>query len=450
MSRTRRLIGGIATSFVSRGLAALAPLVTVPAALGFLGVGPYGAWAAALALTSFAAFADLGIGAGLMTKLADALAVGDRARASRLIASGYAAVGSLCALVLVALWSLAPFVDWSVLITGTREEPGVETRGIVLVTLTAFIVGVVTSLIVRVQYGAQQIAGSNLWSSAGSIAGIVMTFAAVGIASGQAQFIAIVSFTPIVVALANTAWFFSLGRGRAFRPRFRDIGRIEIVALLRLGWRFLAIQILMTLSLSTDAWIVGQAVSLEAATAYSIPARIFAVIGVAVSVLTIPLWPSNAEAIRQGDVAWVRRITRRMTIISPAVAAALAVAGIVWGPAAIDWWLDGAIETPSAFLIGLGAWAVVQAIVAPAFMVQNSVEVLRPQLIGYLLLLIAVPLKFVVASSAGYEFLPFVSVACYCVLIWPAALIGYRRSMAVARRRSERTEGIADEPSRTR
>ena len=66
--RSRVLVGGLATSVLSRGVAVLVPLAIVPVSLHYLGASGYGAWAASLAVTSMLLFADLGIGTGLMTR----------------------------------------------------------------------------------------------------------------------------------------------------------------------------------------------------------------------------------------------------------------------------------------------------------------------------------------------------------------------------------------------
>lgn len=431
-SRSRRLVIGMSASAISRGLAALAPLITVPVSLQFLGVSGYGAWSAALALTAFTAFADLGIGAGLMTKLSAALATDNLGLAKRLVSSAYVAVVSLIAALLGLLWVSQSFVDWATVVGGDGSRDDGDVSAIALITISAFLINAAAMLIVRVQYAAQQVPASNVWQAAGSLAGIAAIYIAAGVSEDKSEFVAVAAFTPAAIAIINTVYFFAFGPGRTWRPEFHGFHWTETRELAKIGSKFLIISVLMAASLSTDSWIIAHAVSLEAVTEFSIPARVFAVIGTAVSVLSIPLWPANAEALSNGDLDWVRRTTHRMTVIAPVVVAILAIVGVLIAPTALDWWLGGSVQPSLVLLSGLGAWSLVQAVVAPMFMVQNAVGVLRPQIVGYTALLAAIPLKWFVAGHWGYEWLPFTAVACYVAIIWPTAWFGYRRSMKLA------------------
>jgi hypothetical protein len=118
-----------------------------------------------------------------------------------------------------------------------------------------------------------------------------------------------------------------------------------------------------------------------------------------------------------------------MSIITPLFVAILSVAAIVLAPMALRWWLGGSVQPSLVLLIGLGAWSLAQAFVAPMFMVQNAAGVLRAQIIGYAVLLVALPIKWFVSSQFGYEWLPLTSTLCYAAIIWPAAWIGYRGSI---------------------
>lgn len=433
-SRSRRLMSGVWTSLASRGLAALGPLLTIPVALSHLGVSAYGAWSAALAFTAFATFADLGLGVGLMTRLADAVADGNNTRASRLITSGYLSLLAFIMILLGALWSSSLIVDWSLVIGGNAGDR--EAALISLVTLSLFCVNIVGFLIVRIQYAAQEVARSNIWQAAGSAAAIAATYIAAACDLPSYLFVLVVSGTPLLIACINAFLFFFRGSGRIYRPSWTAFSFSAVRELLALGGRFLLIGALMAASLSTDSWIVAQTTSLDQVPEYAVPARIFGMLGMVVAVLTVPLWPTNVEALRRGDTPWVVRTTLRMTVITSTAVAALAVAAVAIGPWAIEWWLGGAIEPSTILLVGLGVWAVVQAVVAPAFMVQNAAEMLRPQTVAYAVLLLILPLKWWVSTNWGYEWLPAVTAFSYCLVVWPAAYLGYRVSIRNSKRKS--------------
>lgn len=443
MTRTQRLLSGIATSALSRGVAAIIPIVTVPLALQALGETHYGAWAAALSFTAFATFADLGIGAGLMTTLPVAIATEDYRRGRRYVATGYIALGLVTSLALAVIWSLRLVINWGVAVGGREAlgDPAIET--IVLITLSGFVLNVTAMLIVRVQQAAQQIARSNLWQTAGSIAGLLAMLSAARAGVHGPAFVAVAAFVPAAVSILNTILFFRTTLGRKLSPRLSAFEWPVARSLMAIGSRFLLITLLMGISLGSDAWIMAHAASLSNVPNYAVPARIFGVIGTAVSVLTAPLWPTSSHAVASGDLEWVTRATRRLSILTPIIVGLISVAAAASGPKLISWWLGGKLLVDPALLWGFAIWNVAQAVVGPAFMVQNAVGVLRPQIIGYAFLLVLVPMKWLTVITLGMTWVPYVTAAGYLLAVWPAAFIGYRKAMRLVHDRRESANRLA-------
>jgi O-antigen/teichoic acid export membrane protein len=431
-ARSRTLTIGVVSAAASRGLAVLTPLLVVPVGLEYLGTSAYGAWAVALSVTSMLMFADLGIGSGLMTRLGQV--AGHDLRASRsYVTNAYLMVLVVVLLALALLLGSAPLVSWPSLLGVARSErSGVE--AILLVTLAAFVVNIAGSLIVRVQYGIGQQGVSNAWQIAGSLTSLAATYAAASLDPGRAGFVAAAAFTPVIVSGLNTVtFFFRSGRGAELRPSLDMRDWSVATELISLGGRFLMVTVLLAVTTQSDLWIVSWTSGLAEVADYSIPYRVFSVIGALALVLTLPLWPLNAEALANGDVAWVRRVTRRMTIATVGVVGGLSAIAALAGPPAVDVWLDGALRQDHTLWLGLALWWFVQCVTGPAFMVQNGAAVLRPQLVGYVLLLVSLPAKWVVGESGGHEWIPWVGAGLYVVLIWPACRVGYVRSLMVVR-----------------
>lgn len=435
-ARRSRVLGiGISTSVLSRGLAALVPLLVVPIGLSYLGVDGYGAWATALSLSAFLGFADFGLGTGLMTRLGHESETldGEGGSAVEYVSSTYLFLAGVVTVGLLLLWGTAPFVDWAAILGASSSQSSSDVELIVLVTLTAFLVSIVTSLIVRVQYGVQQIGRSNVWQAAASLATLLATWGAARLDLGVGFFIAAVTFAPIAVAVANALVFFGFNDvGRRIAPKPSAFHPGVLGRLMGLGIRFFVISVLMTLSLALDPWIVARTTGIADVPSYSIPFRVFALIGTIGMVLTIPLWPLHAQAVASGDVAWIRRITRKMSVLTPLAIGAASLVAVVVGPWLMSVWIGGQVPFVLTLWIGLALWSTVQGVTAAGFMVQNGAEVLAPQTIGYLALLVALPLKWWVSMRFGFAWIPFVGTALYLVLIWPACLIGYRRSLAKA------------------
>ena len=171
------------------------------------------------------------------------------------------------------------------------------------------------------------------------------------------------------------------------------------------------ITLLLTLSTQVDPWIVAQTSGLADVPAYSIPWRVFAVIGTIALILTQPLWPLHAQALAAGDVDWVSTVTRRMTMATLAIVGGAGALAALVGPGLVDIWLQAGIPKEPTLWVGLALWWFAQSATGPAFMAQNGAEVLRPQTIGYVVLVLSLPLKWWVSSQYGYVWIPWVGAA---------------------------------------
>jgi O-antigen/teichoic acid export membrane protein len=149
--------------------------------------------------------------------------------------------------------------------------------------------------------------------------------------------------------------------------------------------------------------------------------------------VNLPLWPANGEALARGDVAWVRTVTRRMTLASGCAVLLPAVVLVLAGDLVLDVWVGASVDASPWLLAGLACWWVLLATASPRFMVQNAAGMVRPQLAGWVaFLVVSLPVKWVAAQHLGVAGVVFAAAAVYLVTVWPAAHRGYRRSIAAS------------------
>lgn len=430
------LTWAVITSVVFRVTYGVVPLVAIPVGLGELGAAGFGAWVTALSAASLVAFADLGVGTGLMTKLgALDLDSGEDARtARRLVTAAYALAGLVLVVVLVLLALSALLLDWRQLLNAPADATAVE--GIVLITLASYACNIVALLVVRVQFGVGRQARANLWQAAGSLLMLAALLAVPRLPVDDLVFVALVMFTPVAVASANTLHFFAATpAGTKVRPGTSTVRGSDLVTLLTTGSRFVVVSLLMAAAVAVDPWIVTRAAELEAVPAYAVPYRIFAFLGSVAILMALPLWPRHAGAVGAGKVGWIRAVTRRMTWVCGAAYVTAAVAVFVVGPRALAGLVpeELGLADNTTMWVGLALLWGCQVAASPAFMVQNGAEVLGPQTVGYALVLAMTPVKVWAAMQFGYSAIPWVSLCLYVGLVWPACWIGYHRSLGKAR-----------------
>ncbi|MET7375527.1 lipopolysaccharide biosynthesis protein [Micromonospora arida] len=442
-SRGRALVTGIASSLAGKAVGLVAPLLITPIAFGYLGAERYGMWMAITSLTAMALFADFGLGNGLLTRLSRLYATGDRRAAAREIASAYALLGSLAVTLLLVLVVTVQLVSWPTLLNVVDPVVARDARAVVLLCFGAFFVNIPLALIQRVQYAHQQVGQSNLWQAAGSLVSAGLVVAAVAANASPVLVIAAAVLAVPLLNLANSiCWF--CWQQPDLRPRVRDVRASKVRGLLRLGARFFGLSVLSSIVLNIDGFLVGRVLGLHAAANYAVILRMFAVLALFVTLVNLPLWPANGEALARGDVTWVRRSTRRMVYLSAAAVTLPALCLILSGNDILRLWVrsDDLEQVPAPLFVALAVWSVFVAVAAPLFMVQNSVGLLGSQFLGWAAcLVVAVPLKILLAGRGGLSGVALASALSYGVTVLPAAVVGYRKALAsVPARRSNSIE----------
>lgn len=427
-ARSGRLASGIVTTLLTKVVSVGVPLLLVPLTLGYLGSDLYGLWMAVAAVTGMAAFADLGLGNSLMTKVAKSHATSDFKSARGYVSTAYFMVSLFALSLLSLLWASAWLIPWTAIFNASNV-PANEVRWMVLSCISAFLINVPLSLVVRVQYACQQVRQSNLWQAAGSLLTLPLTALAVSQDLPPALVVTSTLVGPLIVTCVNTACVYSRGNPE-LAPSLRAMDRSTAQNLITLSGLFFVLTIVMTISSSADSLVVTHVMGLDSVTAFSVSARLFAQLGVIVSVMNLPLWPANAEALAAGETGWVRKITRRMTVISAAVAVLLSGALVGFGDDLMELWLGQTFGSDQPLLLGFAVWWVLLSAVSPIFMVQNAVGVVKPQLLGWAAyLLISLPAKWIAVEHSGIAGVPWAGFFVYGMTVVPAAIIGYRSAV---------------------
>lgn len=425
--RSRSLLRGISTSFLSRGVSALAPLAMIPLMLPALGPSKYGVWSTIVSVTAMLVWADLGLGSGLLTRLSRHLASDDIRSARRDIATTYAIV-SVVAVFLAVLALASPWLlSWPRVLGAPAESGAVD---IALVSLLSFSVNMPLSLIQRVMYAAQRVGQSNAFTAAGPLISLGLTFLAVTWNASAPAIVLGASLGPPLANLVATIWFFA--RHRHLIPDSRDGQSQQPMALLALGGQFVLISVFSSVANNADSMIIAQTLGAERVAEYSVSARVMGSMGLLINLVNLPFWPATAAALAQGNSDWVRRTALKMGTLSGVFVMVAALGIMALSKPLIAGLSQDLVERDVALLASLGIWWTAVAVTSPMMMVQNAAGVLGPQLLGWVVfLVVSVPAKWGALSLSGGQIYtaPLVGAVAYCFVIIPLAINGFRRSL---------------------
>ncbi|MEV4123051.1 oligosaccharide flippase family protein [Micromonospora sp. NPDC049645] len=430
--RDRTVTVGIAAAMVAKGIGLAAPLVITPACFRYLGDQRYGLWMAVTALTGMAWFADLGLGNGLLTRLSHL--TDDARQQAREVSSAFATLGVVAAALLVGLVLVVPVLPWAALFNVTDPGVAAEASALVLLCFGAFLVNIPLSLIQRIQYARGQVVQSNIWQSAGALAAMAAVLGAIAAGWRPLTVVACAVLAVPATNLLNCVTYFWLqDRGR--RPGPKLVHRATAVGLLRLGLRFFVLTAMSAVALNVDSPLVANVLGATTAAHYAVVGKLFGVLSIFVGLVGMTVWPINGAALARGEVAWVRRNTRRMVLLYGLIVGTVGAVLVGYGHRLIDLWVGGIdrTEIPVTVLIGLAIWSLLIAVASPLILVQNSIGLLRPQFVGWAtFLLLATALKVWALRRFGLAGLPAAACVAYLLTMWPAVLVGYRRAITRA------------------
>jgi O-antigen/teichoic acid export membrane protein len=381
-----------------------------------------------VSLTAMAMFADLGLGNGLLTRLAACAATKDFSVAKTLISTAYVSLAGVALVLMALVMVILPSLDWAALLNLSPDFDPAAIRTVAVLCVSAFAVTIPLSLIQRVQYAFGDAWKSNVWQVVGAMFTVASVYAAASSGAGYGLVIAAAVFGSPLVMLLNNVFYYA--GHTEIRPGFRPVSAQAAGSLLRIGLGFLILSVLTSLSLNLDNLIVANVADVSTVSNFAVTTKLFSILAMAVTLVALPLWPANGEALARDDRVWVQKTTRKMVLFSVGLVGLGGGVLLALRDLIAKLWLGEGNSISLALGVNLVLWSMLLAFSSPFFSVQNSVGVLRYQFIGWFFFVItSVPLKFWFYSAFGLSGIPLAGAVAYLIFLCPAAVVGYRATL---------------------
>jgi O-antigen/teichoic acid export membrane protein len=427
--RMRRVALAAAAALLGKVASALTVLLSVPLTIGYLGRERYGVWLTVSSLIALLSFADLGIGNGLITKIADADGRRDQGSMQVLISSAFAILCMIAGILALALTVACPHVHWAQLLSIKSGAVQAEVPKAILTLGLITFLAMPISVVVRVQSGLQQGFQVALWSMAGTVASLVALLIATRLRTGLVGLILALSGTPVLMTVVNFAWCFGVSL-RRFRPRPRLAQLHPAFALLRMGFLFVVLQLSAALAFVSDNVVVANRLGPEAVAQLAIPAKLFTLVLLPITLMVGPLWPAYGEASARGDIAWIRRTLRRSTILAVLFTAGAGLVAVALGPFLIRHWSRGTVDPALGVLFALAVWTIFSAWgQSVAAFLNGTGQIMGQAICGVLMAVTAFSLKWLLIARWGVSGVVWATTISYSVIVVGPLSILIRRSL---------------------
>lgn len=357
--RSRLALRNIACSLMLRAASVGISFLLVPMTIGYIDDYAYGVWLTIFSLTTWISNLDLGIGAGLRNRLAEALAEDNLQLARIYIASALFLMTVIMVVIFLVGAACCRFIDWYELLNvDPARVPGLHS--LILTVIGIFCGGFVFRTIGSVYYALQLPAVNELLVLGGNLLSILavwlMTLTMPGSLSHVA--IAMVLLPAAVYAIALPVTF---RRFSHLTPRLSDITRRYFRPLVGLGVKFMATQVSFLVVCLASTIIVSHLFGPEEVTVFSVSFKYFYVLTIGFSIFMAPIWSAVTDAKSRGDRQWIALTLRRLLGIWTLLALCAALM-IVLAPWFYRLWVGDEIVIPTSLSFWWGAYVVLGAL----------------------------------------------------------------------------------------
>lgn len=415
--RERRIILTATTGTVAKILSMAIPLVTVRLTYNYLGAEMYGLWNAILSFFAIFQFADLGLGNGLQTKLSIAYGKEDITEQRRLISATFFVLCIVSFIILVTFAIAFPFINWSGLVNAKTSDATNLASMVVLIIVLSKIFTIPLSLVQRTQLALQEGYISNLWQIAGYFISLISVIVISLNMYGKLTLIVFSSFTTVFVLLLNLIFFFGKSK-KNLSPSVKFLNKKIVKNIFSIGTAFFFLNILTTIGLSLDNFVVANVVSLSESGSFSILLKTTTMIGAVTTMLSAPLWAANGEAISRGELKWVRENSKKMSFVMTGISFLASLSLILFSHIIFRVLVGSDFEFSVFILVGMCLLQILLSFISPKFMILNAIGAVKFQIIIFLIYTpISFFLKFYLGSIYGAIAIPWVGAISYLIFI---------------------------------
>jgi O-antigen/teichoic acid export membrane protein len=378
--RRRGIVQGFVTGLGSRGVGFLVSFLSVPLTIGYLGKERYGVWILLSSLLAWVRLADLGVGNGLRTAIANALGSGRPDLVRTLLSTAFAlpcTIAALLGLVAALAW---PWIDWVALFGVTTEDARAEVGPAIAASLGFFLLAFPLSITAVTYDALQEGKLQNYWGIAGNIASLVALVVVTRTHGGLVLLVIAISGTGLIVNVLSGVWLFGHYKP-LLAPRPRAVQISSVRRLLQAGGTFFLIQIVALVIFQTDNFIVAKFTGSANVPSYSLTYTLFSYSYLPQTILFNYLWVAYADAIARHDIGWVARTLKRNLSFSLGFTLAAVVPLIFIARPFIRLWTRDAVVPPLDLVSWMAAWSLIYAFCSPIACLLAAADHMKAQLV---------------------------------------------------------------------
>lgn len=422
-------------SIVFKGLSIIISLLLVPLTLHYIDKYNYGIWMTISSILVWIYYFDIGIGSGLRTKLAEAIAQKKGHLARGYISTAFYILGSAM-LILVALYILlSRLIDWNKIFNiSHNNSPELNEIMFIVITLTglSFVLKLIVAIFHALQYSSIN-EFLNFFSNFLSFTFIYVYTKT--IPNGNLALIVYTLVTMPIIAYGIAVLFVFMKKIKFLSPNFKYVNKTNIKDIVGLSGNFFVIQIINLIMYSTTSLFISHFFTPTNVTYYSISYRYFSVAMIIFTIVINPYWGAITNAYVNQDMSWIKHAIKKLLLmwggLSILVFFLLLCSGFVY-----KIWLGKGINIPISMSISVSIYIIMFNLNNIFVSIINGIGKIRLQLyISTIQMLLFFPLALCLSKITGASGIIWATsillATTTIVLIWQVLLLTKRSSIKI-------------------
>ena len=428
--RTLKVLVTAGAAYFGKFGQGIAVLITLPMARQSLHPELFGVWMMLSALLGFMAFADMGIGNGVLNQTTKARAAGDTPMLNRTVVSGYG-ITSAVAVCLYGAWQLWVLSggEPSVIAGSVSAENQPKVMDALAVFAALFAINIPASLIQRIQLGTQQGYWNGINQSASALLMVMAVPLSLHLDAGVPGMVLATLGVQTFVNIANTLVWLHRNNALRLQTWLESLHMPTAGELLRAGSLFFLLQLAAAFAFQSDSIVISHTLGPSAYGDFAVVQKLFLFISTLLSAAMLGLWPAFGDAMAKNNMVWVKKTLRRSMLLAFCLTLAGTGALCLAMPWVLKHWLKGSIQPSWGLMMALSAWTVIDGVanVAAAFL--NGANLIRAQLILAVgMAATAFALKWVLTPLLGVAGAVLSTIVAYCVISVPGQIYIFKQA----------------------
>jgi O-antigen/teichoic acid export membrane protein len=287
------------------------------------GAAQYGMLVTIQSLSLALAFADLGLGSGLVSSFIKFKSSGDTIALRGIINGVAAAVGSLALFFGLTIILLSPLIA-KFLLRSTDDFSVFEIQSGILLVGAQISIQMYFGIAQRVNFALQRNYVNHLYAIAGNVVQMILVYLFAKLNVGFVWLVFAVTLPPSLQMIVNYSVTFGV-QNPDVMPELMKARKSDIAAALKVGLIYLLINIFGLLAFVFDAMLLTAFAAPVLAGIFALHVRLFQLINNAIDPFTQALWPAFQDAADRGDAVWSRSIFNRGILLVFSVSLGIAL-----------------------------------------------------------------------------------------------------------------------------